>query len=268
MLRQRIITGFIIVLVLFTTLFVLPPLAFFFVILAIGALCAIEWAKMSKAFGTLGPVVFPVVITTVGAFLWYYSEYAILYNLVGVVVWLVLATKLAGTKDRSDNVWISLVTAVAVIPLAVFSISELMASQQDGRYWLVGMFLLVGVSDSVAYFAGRRFGKTKLAPRISPGKTREGLIGALLAVWLVALAAGVLAWPQDYSKMLIFAAICLVCALFSVIGDLFISLQKRIYGVKDSGTLLPGHGGFLDRFDSTLAVAPVYAICIKLLLTE
>ena len=265
MLKQRIITGIIVVLVLFAALFVLPPIGFFFAILTIGVLCSIEWAKMSKAFGTMGLLIFPIGITAVSALLWYYGEYAILYNLAGVIVWLVLATTLAGGNERIATPGLALVTAVVVIPFAVFSISELMASHSDGRLWLVGMFLLVGISDSAAYFACRRFVRTKLAPRISPGKTREGLIGALLVVWLVALAAGVMIWPEDYSTMLIFAAICLICALFSVVGDLFVSLQKRKYGVKDSGTLLPGHGGFLDRFDSTLAVAPAYALCVKLL---
>ena len=267
MLRQRIITGFFIILLLFAALFSLPPFWFFLVLLSIGVLGSAEWAQMSNAFGRAGIVVFPIAVVAVSVVLYSYKQYAIMFNLAGVAIWLFLVASLFDTSKKSANASLTAVVAVFVISLAVFSIADLFVSIQHSALWLAGMFLLVGIADSAAYFVGRRFGRTKLAPRISPGKTKEGLIGGLLAVWVIALGSGAAIWPEDYSQMLLFAAVCLLCAIFSVVGDLYVSLQKRISGVKDSGSLLPGHGGILDRIDSALAVAPLYAVCVKTILT-
>lgn len=124
--------------------------------------------------------------------------------------------------------------------------------------------VVVVVADTAAYFAGRRYGKTALAPEISPGKTRAGLIGALLAVAAVSLP---IAWGLDLplATWFYFACLTLLVACFSVVGDLSASLLKRRAGVKDSGCFLPGHGGVLDRADGLLAAAPVYALGIQAL---
>ena len=121
--------------------------------------------------------------------------------------------------------------------------------------------MIVWAADSGAYFAGRRFGKTKLSPRISPNKTVEGLVGGVVAGMLVALVAAPLADPGIAAKQLIYVAIVAIWTiLFSVVGDLFESLLKRHVGAKDSGSLIPGHGGVLDRVDSVLAALPVFAL--------
>ncbi len=119
------------------------------------------------------------------------------------------------------------------------------------------------VADTGAYFAGRQWGRVKLAPHVSPKKTREGVYGALAAV---GLWSGLLIWlrPQTGAVVMI-VLLCLVVCLISVIGDLFESLLKREAGVKDSGNLLPGHGGILDRIDSLTAVAPVFLLGLLLL---
>jgi phosphatidate cytidylyltransferase len=121
------------------------------------------------------------------------------------------------------------------------------------------LILLVAAADTGAYFVGRRFGRSKLAPEISPGKTREGLLGALFAVILVGLLG---AWLFGLAAMdaLVFGLLSIVVALVSVAGDLQESVLKREAGVKDSGTLLPGHGGILDRIDSLTAAAPVFLL--------
>jgi len=133
---------------------------------------------------------------------------------------------------------------------------------------LLYLFLLVWVADIGAYFAGKRWGLTKLCPEISPGKTVEGVYGALGAVTLLALAtaAALLAFGEEGSsfahfdavKWLDFVMLSLATALFSVVGDLFESLVKRVRGVKDSGAILPGHGGLLDRLDSIVAAVSIY----------
>ena len=125
------------------------------------------------------------------------------------------------------------------------------------------MLLIVWAADTGAYFAGRTFGKRKLAPHISPGKTIAGLFGGLITAPLVALLA-VHLMPIAGIEPAILIPLVLVTALVSVGGDLLISLHKRTSGHKDSGKLLPGHGGILDRVDSLLAAAPFFALGVLL----
>ena len=129
---------------------------------------------------------------------------------------------------------------LAIVP-AWCALGVLHGSEPNGHRWLFVALAIVWAADSGAYFAGRHYGKRKLSPRISPNKTIEGLVGGLLCGLAVALAA--------------FAAV-----LFSVVGDLFESLLKRHVGAKDSGVLIPGHGGILDRIDGVVAALPVFAL--------
>ncbi len=132
----------------------------------------------------------------------------------------------------------------------------------EGPHWVLYVLVLVWVADSGAFFAGRQWGHTRLAPRVSPGKTWEGVLGALAACSLYAIAY---AWFVGLRGAVLagFVLVCLVTVLFSVAGDLLESLMKRQRGVKDSGTLIPGHGGVLDRIDSLLAAAPVFLFGLR-----
>ncbi len=121
------------------------------------------------------------------------------------------------------------------------------------------LLLLVAATDSGAYFAGRWFGKHKLAPSISPGKTIEGVIGGVV-VMLICVFIASLFLSYNMMDTLVLLAISIITALFSVVGDLTESIFKRIRGAKDSGNILPGHGGVLDRMDSYTAAAPVFTI--------
>ena len=125
-----------------------------------------------------------------------------------------------------------------------------------GVEYLLFTMLIVWAADAGAYFAGKKFGRVKLAPAISPGKTWEGVIGGLLLVGLLAVAVGV---SRDLS-IGVFLPFCLAVAAISVVGDLTVSMFKRTAGVKDSGSLFPGHGGVLDRIDSVAAAAPLFAL--------
>ncbi len=129
----------------------------------------------------------------------------------------------------------------------------------QGHVWLLLALMIVWATDTGAYFTGRRFGKRKLAPVISPNKTLEGLAGGVLAGVLVALLMAPLAGATTAQLPLV-AVLALVTVLFSVLGDLVESLLKRQAHAKDSGTLIPGHGGILDRVDSVLAALPVFAV--------
>jgi len=131
---------------------------------------------------------------------------------------------------------------------------------QGGRAVMYAL-LIVWVADSGAYFAGRAWGNRKLAPQVSPGKTWAGLWGGVAACALLAAASAML-WQLPLLPLLI---VTMAVGLFSVVGDLTESLCKRFAGVKDSGSLIPGHGGVLDRFDSLLAAAPLLMLGIELL---
>jgi len=113
--------------------------------------------------------------------------------------------------------------------------------------------ILVWVADIGAFFAGRRFGRTRLAPHVSPGKTWEGVIGGAVASALVAVLGS--AWFNI--PIVRFLPLCLAVVAFSIVGDLTESLLKRFAGLKDSGSLFPGHGGVMDRIDSVTGAAPI-----------
>ncbi len=157
-----------------------------------------------------------------------------------------------------------LLFGVLVLAPAWFTLVAVHRAGANGPALTLFLLVLIWVADTGAYFSGRRFGRIRLAPAISPGKTREGVYGALIGAalcgfvlqWLLAARSG------DLPSLIGF---CLLLALVSVAGDLFESLMKRQAGVKDSGRLLPGHGGMLDRIDSLVAAAPVYLLGLRLL---
>lgn len=159
---------------------------------------------------------------------------------------------------RRNTVLKLLIGSLLVVP-AWCAFGWLHASDPLGPRWALFGLMIVWAADSFAYFAGRRFGQRKMAPSISPGKTWAGFWGGLFGVLLLSLAmAPVLHVPLSGLPVLI--GISLAAGLASVLGDLFESLIKRQAGAKDSGTLLPGHGGILDRIDSLLAALPVFAL--------
>ncbi|MBC7161712.1 phosphatidate cytidylyltransferase [Immundisolibacter sp.] len=153
----------------------------------------------------------------------------------------------------------------AIILLALAPAWLALARLADGQRPLLLLCLaLVWAADSGAYLVGRRFGKRKLCPQVSPGKTVEGLLGGLVGAVLVGLVAG-LALGLDGLRLAALVGLVTACAAVSVVGDLAESLFKRRAGVKDSSHLLPGHGGVLDRIDALIAAAPLFALTAPLL---
>ncbi len=145
-----------------------------------------------------------------------------------------------------------------VVPLVLRDLPH--AGLPDGKWLTLYLLMIVWAADTGAYFAGHRWGKTKLAPHVSPGKTWEGVAGGLAAVLVLALVAGVFGWRFAGNQLLIWIALSLTTAFVSVFGDLFESRAKRAAGVKDSGALFPGHGGVLDRIDAYTAAAPLFTL--------
>ena len=134
------------------------------------------------------------------------------------------------------------------------------AHQPQGWKLVLFIMVLVWTADSGAYFVGKPWGKTKIAPHISPGKSLEGVLGGLVAVVLLAWLSGVWIWQFPAHKLWTWVILAAVVAMVSVVGDLMESRFKRAAGVKDSGNLLPGHGGVLDRIDAFTAAAPFFVL--------
>ena len=200
-----------------------------------------------------------------------------LASMIGVMWWLLAMLWLRHTDFASDHdtharVFKLAAGTLAVVPawcaLAVIHASDATPTAwplvSRGHVWLLIALMIVWATDSGAYFAGRAFGGKlfkgrRLAPRISPNKTIEGLLGGVAAGVLVALAMAPLA-GAGVAELPLVAIAAAATVLFSVVGDLFESLLKRHVGAKDSGSLIPGHGGVLDRLDSVLAALPAFAV--------
>lgn len=174
---------------------------------------------------------------------------------VAALLWLLsplwLATRAAMPGTLKALLGLPLLAGAAV------ALHALKIADADGR-WLLVAFLVVWAADVGGYAVGRMFGRHKLAPAISPGKTWEGFAGGVLLVLMV--GAAVAGFFVERHQWLAWLLLLVLLAVVSVIGDLLESLLKRQAGVKDSGNLLPGHGGLLDRLDSLLAVAPVFLL--------
>ncbi len=268
MLKTRVLTAAVLLAVLLSALFLLPRngwIAFCALFLGIaawewGALAALAAAGRSiyTAF-VIGLFVLPGVLEaswTDGLYVpvWVYNAAAFF--------WLILVPLWIWRRAHFDGRTLLLGIGTIVLVPAFAALVDLRSIHPS---LLAGLLITVWISDSAAYPIGRRFGKRKLAPAISPGKTWEGVAGALAAVALYALAWGSLsesailpAWPSPAQVPTAWILpVLLGLAVAGIIGDLFESLIKRQAGVKDSGTLLPGHGGMLDRIDAPLAMLPL-----------
>ena len=230
-----------------------------------------EWLRLTDIDDTLARSVLLVVnLALMVAIVWASRtdqgfSYVLLQIMVvvGVVWWLLAGLWLkhygfASDHDTHARVFKLAAGTLAIIP-AWCAIGVIHGGQPYGHRWLFVALAIVWAADSGAYFAGRHYGRRKLAPRISPNKTVEGLAGGLLCGLAVALAFAPLA-GATLAQLPAVALVALVAVAFSVVGDLFESLLKRHVGAKDSGDLIPGHGGILDRIDGVVAALPVFAL--------
>jgi phosphatidate cytidylyltransferase len=261
MLSTRVLTGCILGALLLLGIFLLPPL---WAVLAFGAVFTIgawEWAgfgalrsRFSRAF-----YAFIVALTLLAAWRWTGDPGHLIMLLSAACAWWIVAFLWLSLAPAWNRPALTLVCGLAVLAPAFVALARLQISAgafARGPLIVLWLVLMVCAADIGAYFAGRAFGRRKLAPRVSPGKTWEGALGGLAMVALVA-GGGAL-----YFGLLPLAVVAFGCGvgIFSVIGDLTESMFKRAAALKDSGTLLPGHGGLLDRIDSVTAAAPLYAL--------
>jgi phosphatidate cytidylyltransferase len=257
MLRQRLFTAVAALSAVLIVLFWLPPMMAEFVIAALILAGAWEWSGFLKLETTPSRLVYVGLMAgLLAAAAVFADESAVALVLkVGLGWWLIamIWVFLFPTPIPALAGWAC--GALVLVPayLAIIFLYSLQPAL------LLFVLVIVWAADIGAYFTGKRFGRVKLAPKISPGKTWEGVLGGLLAV--VALTLVRARWLEiDIAVLLPF---CLAVATISIVGDLTVSMFKRNAGVKDSGRLFPGHGGVLDRIDSVTAAAPLFALGIS-----
>jgi phosphatidate cytidylyltransferase len=260
-LRTRVLTGCILGALLLLGLFLLPP---FWAVLAFGLVFIIgawEWAGFGALQKPFARALYTLTVALALGLSWRWTEtFAHLTILLSAAcVWWVIAFCWLSLAPAWNRPALTLVCGLAVLVPAFVALARLQISAGGfarGPLIVLWLVLMVCAADIGAYFAGRAFGQRKLAPRVSPGKTWEGAMGGLAMVALVAGAGAVSFGLPPFETV----AFCCGVGIFSVIGDLTESMFKRAAALKDSGTLLPGHGGLLDRIDSVTAAAPLYAL--------
>ncbi|MBL8260610.1 MAG: phosphatidate cytidylyltransferase [Candidatus Competibacteraceae bacterium] len=262
MLKERILTALVLAILAMGALFGLPVGGFGAALLLVVLPAAWEWARLAGFAAVRARLLYACSVLMLILALWPLLERkSVVGGLMalsvagwaGALFWL---KRFADDPDRPHRP--EAVAAAGWVVLVTPWVALMALRGEYGPDHVLFLLLLVWVADIGAYFAGRRWGRRKLAPAISPGKTWEGAAGGGFATLLLALAGGSAlgvggGWPG-------FLAVCMITVAFSVVGDLFESMMKRQCGLKDSGSLLPGHGGVLDRVDSLSAAAPVFLL--------
>ncbi len=270
MLRTRVLTAAVFAPLLIAAVLWLPPAAFSALIGVLFVVGAWEYGRLCGLAATLPRLIFTVLVAgaLAAAAYWVFTfgqpvnwtaEWIILITLASV--WLAGFARLGYfSTEAVSGRWRAVSLAFSfVFVLAVWYTLTRLRLQPDGQWWVLLLLISVWSADVGAYFAGRAFGRHKLAPRISPGKTWEGVFGGVLLSALVVLLAAYLMpiWPVGLLGLTVVVATTVIS---SVGGDLYISLHKRRVGLKDSGNLFPGHGGVLDRFDSLMSGSVFFAL--------
>lgn len=215
---------------------------------------SLEWARLCRLAGRAAWT-YAAAATAAFALLFVEHDRAAWASfLVSAVFWAIVAPVWLWRRVRETHRAALAAAGFVVIVPAALALAMLQPAE------ILAVLVLVWIADTAAYFVGRSFGRRKLAPSISPGKTWEGAAGGIGGALIYAILLGAF-WGRAWWAYL---AIAVVLAVLSVIGDLFESAAKRQAGVKDSGTLLPGHGGIMDRIDSATATLPVSALLLSL----
>ena len=269
MLKSRIITAVILLLLLLLVLFVLPGSWWTAVVVLMVMQGIAEWSKLSRLSRGQTFLYAALTLLLMMAFIWFDAHHSgirlphLSIYTVSAVLWLVVVPIWMAAGLKVENQALMCLTGWAVLLPTGLAMLDLRSLSP----WLLLLAMsLVWVADIGAYFSGRRFGKHKLAPGISPGKTWEGVAGALLCTSIYAL----IVWYALAARLVVPSFAIVLPAIWcwvalAVIGDLFESLIKRQAGVKDSGSLLPGHGGLLDRIDALTSTLPFAAMAFLIM---
>ena len=268
MLKQRVITALILAPLVIAGVLLLPNDTLSLLMALVVAFGAREWAQLSGIGPLWGQLLYSLLVLMLMLAVYFYLPSAWTFWVIAfsVLWWLSALYRLSrfrGEAKAPGFAPLHALEGVAVLVPAWLSLAVIHRIPEIGPLLLLFLLILIWSADVGAYFAGHRWGRHKLAPRVSPGKTREGIYGAIAGALLCGLF---LVWQlgTDLPQAPLVLLLCLVTMLFSVVGDLFESMLKRRQGIKDSGNLLPGHGGMLDRIDSLTAAAPVFLFGLML----
>jgi len=264
MLKTRIITAAVLLAILLSVIFTTSTQVWALLTLGVVLLGVHEWSgliRLNKAQMYL----YAAIALAAGLFISFMSKTAVAPYQGRLVLallaaaslfWILIAPWCLITHKTPGSRFVMVVLGFLLILATWIGLVGLHALSP---WLLLSVIATVSIADSAAYFAGKRFGRHKLAPEISPGKTWEGVAGALAAVTVYGLAL------CSYGKYSLWLILCLwILVILSIMGDLFESLLKRQAGLKDSGQLLPGHGGVLDRIDGLIPVLPITLLCVYL----
>jgi len=261
-LKQRVITGVVLIIAVLLGVLLLPnhlfAVASLIVFVSVGGW---EWGKL-VSLNSYTRSLFVVSLLGVALLAYLIKDLRWAFIVAGVIWWAIvlvlLATYEQGTDLYRDRKWLLRIAAFLVLIPAWIALVTL---HQHHPLLVLYLIFLVAITDSGAYFTGKAYGKNKLAPELSPGKTREGMFGGVAGAvaWSI---LGAFYFDLPATDFLYFILLSLVVAFMSVSGDLFESLIKREAGQKDSGSILPGHGGILDRVDGLIATLPLFALGI------
>ncbi|NOR81468.1 MAG: phosphatidate cytidylyltransferase [Methyloprofundus sp.] len=278
MLLQRVITASVLAPLVVLAIFLLPHVYYSLLWGIIILIAAWEWANLAEVKTVLGKFVFllAMLIPMLLLHFWTqllevlaqltnwpdirnYSDAIELLMIPAVLFWFrtMLKIRKSGAEllENKQSQGKKIFIGGFVLVVAWFFLSRLMILEEPAM--TMYFFLLIWAADIAAYFAGKKFGITKLAIEISPGKTIEGMYGALASAVIMGIVF-TLSFGFSVLSIIDFVLLSVITVLVSIYGDLFFSAAKRICGVKDSGTILPGHGGLLDRLDSVIAAIPIF----------
>ena len=264
MLKYRVITAVVLLLIIFAMMWLLKPPIFAAVISIFFIISAKEWAGLMGLKSLWQQIVYAGLVIVL-LFAAYFSPGMPIFC-AALAVWIWAAISLFSYQQKGyllgfHNPWVKGLCGLLLLTACWKGATLLQAASP---LWLLWVFGLIWLTDTGAFFAGRRWGQHALASQISPKKTWEGFWGGiLLAVAVLGVCS--LFLPISVEQRALLLLLVMICALFAVIGDLFVSLLKRQAGLKDTGSLLPGHGGLLDRVDSTISAVPIFALGFLLL---
>jgi phosphatidate cytidylyltransferase len=263
MLKQRVITALILAPLALWGIWALPSSGFAAALGVLFAMAGWEWSRLCGLERAPGRALYVavLVLAMVGGYPLLAQGNWALVILVLALMWWTLALLAVVSYPQGTGLWQHSGTARGIAGLLVllpaWAALALMHARFGAGYVILLMVMIWG-ADTGAYFAGRAFGRHKLSPRVSPGKSWEGVAGGALLAVLVALLGTV--WVEPVGGYGMFLPLVLLTVMISVLGDLMESLFKRMADVKDSGGLLPGHGGVMDRIDSLTAAGPLFAL--------
>jgi len=261
-LRKRVLTAVVLAAALLVILLFLPVWATVVVLTLTALAGAWEWSAFLRLSTATRRLTYVALVALLLPLAWRVSAQPDGRDLilVAAVLWWLTAFMWILFAPRRVTPWAAGVAGVLALVPTWLALVWLRLAPPHGQ-WVLFALILVWVADIGAFFAGRRYGRIRLAPVVSPGKTWEGVLGGVSLSALVAIAGS---WWFHVS-LAVFLPLCLATVAFSVIGDLTESLLKRFAGMKDSGSLFPGHGGVMDRIDSLTGAAPVLLLGLTLL---